>query len=160
VPTEDYGKWMRAYSGDSTSSERFFDELASGLSDKSISRRRALRLAGASLLGAAGLLGAANPAQAALTPMCPRRGAGCFRDCKNTQKVCYCIRIASGSRRCVYPCCSFRPCGQCRSGEVCMRNNCCGSEPTCVTPCDRERPNYCGGGGAAARQSTGSAVWS
>jgi hypothetical protein len=162
VSREDYGRWMSTFREDDTGVQRSFDDLASGVASGTISRRRALKLAGASVLGAAGLLGVANPAQAATT--CPRRGAGCLRECKNTRKtrkLCYCIRTASGSRRCVYPCCSFRPCGQCRSGEVCMRSNCCGSEPTCVTPCDRRRPNYCGGGGgAAARQSTGSAVWS
>ena len=157
---ENYGRWMSAFREDDTGVQRSFDDLASGLASGTISRRRALKLAGASLLGAAGLFGAANPAQAAPTPTCPRRGAGCFRDCKNTRKLCYCIRTASGSRRCVYPCCSGRPCGQCRSGEVCMRTNCCGPQPTCVTPCDRRRPNYCSGGGAAATQSTGSAVWS
>jgi len=55
VPAEDYGKWMLAFSEDSTASQRFFDELASGLSGESISRRRALRLAGASLVSAVGL---------------------------------------------------------------------------------------------------------
>jgi hypothetical protein len=157
---EHYGRWMSAFREDDTGVQRSFDDLASGLASGTISRRRALKLAGASLLGAAGLFGAANPAQAAPTPTCPRRGAGCFRKCKNTRKLCSCIRTVSDSRRCVYPCCSGRPCGQCRSGEVCMRTNCCGPQPTCVTPCDRRRPNYCGGGGAAATQSTGSAVWS
>lgn len=55
MPAEDYGKWMLAFSEDSTASQRFFDELASGLSGESISRRRALRLAGASLVSAVGL---------------------------------------------------------------------------------------------------------
>jgi hypothetical protein len=159
VPTEDYGKWMRAYSGDSTGSERIFDELASGLSGESISRRRALRLAGASLVSALGLAGFASPAEAA--PTCPRHGAGCATPCKSTRKFCFCIRIASGERRCVWPCCSGRPCQQCHDGEVCMINTCCGPEPTCVRLCSRRRPNYCRiGGGATTTQSAGGAAWS
>ena len=38
MPTEDYGKWMRAFTEDSTGSDRLFDELARGLSGESISR--------------------------------------------------------------------------------------------------------------------------
>jgi hypothetical protein len=99
VSREDYGRWMSTFREDDTGVQRSFDDLASGVASGTISRRRALKLAGASLLGAAGLLGVANPAQAAT--MCPRRGAGCFRECRNTRKLCYCIRTASGSRRCV-----------------------------------------------------------
>ena len=157
VPTEDYGKWMRAFTEDSTGSDRLFDELARGLSGESISRGRALRLAGASLVSAVGLAWFASPAEAA--PTCPRRGAGCDRRCRNTKKVCFCIRTASGARRCVWPCCSGRPCGQCRNGEVCMQSNCCGPEPTCVKLCDRQRPNYCGRLGATTAQSASGAVW-
>jgi hypothetical protein len=162
VSREDYRGWMSAFREDDTGVQRSFDDLASGLASGTISRRRALKLAGASLLGAAGLLGSANPAQAA--PTCPGRGAGCFRECRNTRKLCYCIRTVSGARRCVWPCCSGRTCtsgSQCRRGEVCMRLTCCGgTEPTCVKLCDRRRPNYCGVGGATTPQSAGGAVWS
>jgi hypothetical protein len=158
VPTEDYGKWMRAFTEESSSSGRFFDELAIGLSDESISRRRALRLAGASLVSAFGLAWFAGPARA--VPTCPRHGAGCDRLCKHTTKFCFCIRIASGERRCVWPCCSDRPCNQCHDGEVCMTNNCCGPEPTCVRLCARRRPNYCRRRGrVTATQSSGGADW-
>jgi hypothetical protein len=161
VSREDYGRWMSVFREDNTGGQRSFDDFASGLASGTISRRRALTLAGASLLGAAGLLGSANPAQAA--PTCPRRGAGCERRCRNTNKVCFCIRTASGKRRCVHPCCSGRTCtsgSQCRRGEICMRSSCCGPEPTCVTLCTERRPDYCGGGGATTTQSAGGAVWS
>jgi hypothetical protein len=71
VSRERYGRWMSTFREDDTGVQRSFDDLASGLAGGTISRRRALKLAGASLLGAAGLLGVANPAQAATTPMCP-----------------------------------------------------------------------------------------
>jgi hypothetical protein len=119
---------------------RYIDDLASALASENISRRRALKLAGASLLGAAGLLGSANAAQAA--PTCPRRGTGCERRCRNTQKTCFCIRTASGKRRCVHPCCSNRPCSQCRSGEVCLKSPCCPTQQ-CVKLCSERRPGYC-----------------
>jgi hypothetical protein len=154
---EHYGRWMSAFQADDTGVQRSFDDLASGLASGTISRRRALKLTGAALLGAAGLFGAANPAQAA--PTCPRRGASCDRRCKNTNKVCFCIRTISGQRRCVHPCCTFQTCtssSQCGSGEVCMRSPCCGDQPTCVRLCTEPRPQNCGGA-PMARSST---TWS
>jgi hypothetical protein len=140
---EGYGRWMSVFREDTTGVQRSFDDLASALASENISRRRALKLAGASLLGAAGLLGSANAAQAA--PTCPRRGAGCQRRCRNTRKECFCIRTASGLRRCVHPCCSERTCtsgSQCRSGEICMKSPCCGTQQ-CVKLCSERRPGYC-----------------
>jgi hypothetical protein len=144
---EDYGRWMSAFRGDDTGVQRSFDDLASGLASGAISRRRALKLAGASLLGAAGLLGSANAAQAAAT--CPRSGppiSSCERRCTNTPKMCFCIKTVSGNKRCVHPCCSDRTCtltSQCRRGEVCMKSPCCG-EQQCVKLCSAGgRPPYC-----------------
>jgi hypothetical protein len=136
-----------------------FDNLTRALASQTISRRRALRLAAASVLGAAGLSVAAREAEAA--PSCPRRGAGCERRCTNTRKDCSCIRTVSGRRRCVHPCCSGRRCNSgddCRRTEVCMKTGCCAEQPTCVTLCTEPRPGYCGGGmGASGRSST---AWS
>lgn len=135
-----------------------FDDLAAALANRSISRRRALQVAAASVLGAVGLGVGAREAQAA--PMCPPRGTHCERQCINTQKDCRCIRTIAGNRRCVHPCCSPRTCeanSDCRPTEVCMRTACCGPEPTCVTLCKERRPDY---GGCdepdTATQSTGS----
>ena len=71
MPAEGYGKWMRAFTEESTGSDRLFDELARGLSGESISRGRALRLASASLVSAVGLAWFAGPAEA--VPTCPGR---------------------------------------------------------------------------------------
>jgi hypothetical protein len=45
VPRKDYGGWMRASRGDATGVQHAFDELARGLAEHHISRRRALKLA-------------------------------------------------------------------------------------------------------------------
>jgi hypothetical protein len=145
---EDFGRWMSAFREDDTGVQRSFDDLASALASENISRRRALKLAGASLLGAAGLLGSANAAQA--VPTCPSSGPAirsCERRCTGTgtRKVCFCIRTVAGNKRCVYPCCSGRTCArssQCRSGEVCMKSPCCGGQQ-CVKLCSERRPGYC-----------------
>jgi hypothetical protein len=132
-----------------------FDGLAAALANRSISRRQALKLAVASVLGAGGLGVAASEVQAA--PTCPRRGAGCERNCRHTRKDCACIRTTAGKRKCVYKCCSARTCqvrADCRRNEVCMRTGCCG-QPTCVTLCTEPRPVYCDAA-APATQSTGS----
>jgi hypothetical protein len=143
---EGYGRWMSAFREDDTGVQRSFDDLASALASENISRGRALKLAGASLLGAAGLLGSADAAQAA--PTCPRNGppiSSCERRCKKTRKVCVCIRSVSGKKHCVHPCCSGRTCtsgSQCRSGEVCLKSPCC-QPRQCVKVCSESRPGYC-----------------
>ncbi len=86
---------MTAFRGDSRGVQHPFDGLASCLAGRSVSRRRALQLAGASLLGAAGPLGSAGTAEA--RPTCPRRGACCSRRCENTRKVCFCIRTTEAT---------------------------------------------------------------
>ena len=95
---EGYGRWMSVFREDDTGVQRSFDDLASALASENISRRRALKLAGASLLGAAGLLGSANAAQA--IPTCPTSGPpfdSCDRRCTNTRRVCICIKTTSGN---------------------------------------------------------------
>jgi hypothetical protein len=53
---EHYGRWMSAFREDDTGVQRSLDDLASGLASGTISRRRALKLTGAALLGSSGLL--------------------------------------------------------------------------------------------------------
>ena len=111
-----------------------FDALTEALASRTISRRRALRLAAASALGAAGLGISAREAEA--RPRCPRR-SGCSRRCRNTNgKVCFCIRTTEGRRVCVQPDCgeSCERTTQCPEGHVCMRNSCCDGH-TCVPRC-------------------------
>ncbi len=135
-----------------------FDGLAAALANRAVSRRRALQLAAASALGMAGLGVAASEAQAA--PQCPRRGAGCCRECRNTQKACTCIRTTAGNRRCVYQCCPENGAGgigageecevraDCPSGQLCVRRRSCAicarDNPTmpgvCMIDCDEPRP--------------------
>src|SRR5215213_1585452 len=114
-----------------TGSGRAFDDLASGLANGTITRRRALKLAGASLLGVAGLGTAAREAEAAAT--CPTdTRPGCEVQCTNTRRLCACIRTVEGRKACVRPCCTRRTCdsgSDCRRGEVCMRTDCCGVRP-------------------------------
>jgi hypothetical protein len=135
-----------------------FDDLTRALASRTISRRRALQLAAASALGAAGLGVATREAEAA--PTCPRRGAGCDRFCRNTNKLCFCIRTLSGKRVCVHGCCSNRTCnsrGDCRRTEVCMKSGCCNEgQPTCVTRCTERRPDNCEG----ETVGTSSTTWS
>jgi hypothetical protein len=104
--------------------ERSFDELASGLASGSLSRRRALRLMGAALVGGTlaslgfGGVAAADP------PGCKRNG----KHCKKDKQCC------SGN-------CSDGTCGGCSSGAD---GTCAGcplgtvelSNGTCAKPCD------------------------
>jgi len=149
-------------------SNQDFDNLTAALADRSISRRRALKMAAASALGAVGLGVAAGEAQAA--PTCPRRGAGCDTLCRNTNKECSCIRTVRGDRVCVYQCCTpnyteVRGCngnGNCRGAEVCMRSDCCptpaGFEGVCVRRCDRSSDFTCEG--EVEVQSASGGAWS
>ena len=128
---------------------RPFDELASGLASGTITRGRALKLAGAALLGMAGGLGvAAREAEAAPPPTCPPdTRTGCVVACTNTTKQCACITTTEGDRVCVNKCCSLRSCSsssQCRRGEVCIRTGCCREGiQRCVTRCSEPIPRYC-----------------
>jgi hypothetical protein len=107
-----------------------FDNLTAALADRAVTRRRALRLAAASALGAAGLGLAAGEAQATHDE-CPRRGVGCCRRCEHTgQRVCVCVRNMAGNRRCVHRCCpeDTTPCNEradCGEGEQCIRLGSC-----------------------------------
>ena len=143
-----------------TASGRPFDDLASGLANGTITRGRALKLAGASLLGVAGLGAAAREAEAAAT--CPTdTRPGCSVQCTNTRKDCRCIRTVEGRKACVRPCCSRRTCdssSDCRRGEVCMKTDCCEGQPTCVRRCSEPLPRRCAEEEAAGTSS--SPAWS
>lgn len=128
-----------------TTEENSFDALAKGLASDTISRRKALKLAGAAILGGGVLALFPQPAEAA---ECGSR-VGCDRRCRNTNR-CRCVRTSTNSVRCVRPCCSGRTCNQnrdCRSTELCMTTDCCGStggnQGVCVTKCHEPRPGYC-----------------
>ena len=134
-----------------------FDNLTTALADRAISRRRALQMAAASVLGAAALGLAAGEAQATHGE-CARRGAGCCRDGSHDgSKGCRCIRTASGKRRCVHPCCAPndtipRACNsnaECDDNELCMSSDCCNDQSVgfvgvCARRCDTPRDFTCG----------------
>ena len=138
-----------------------FDNLTAALADRSISRGRALRLAAAGVLGAAGL-GVASQARAqvdtATHNQCPRRGSGCCRRCEHTgARVCVCVRKINGERRCVHQCCptTVRQCertAQCPDGQVCVRQANCArclrgqastASGVCMVRCAERNPENC-----------------
>jgi hypothetical protein len=128
---------------------RSFDDLASELASGTITRRRALKLAGAALLGVAGGLGVAAREAKAAPPTCPAgTRTGCVVACTNTTKQCACIRTTEGTRVCVHKCCSLRSCNsssQCYRGEVCIKTGCCREGiQRCVSLCTEPIPLYCG----------------
>jgi hypothetical protein len=147
--------------------EHSFDELARGLASGTISRGRALKLVGSSILGAGFLAFIPGVAEARVPKCSSGGGTGCSTSCKNTSKNCNCIRTTEGTRACVYACCSNRGCtssSDCRSREVCMKDTCCGGvRGVCVTLCKESRPNYCTSGATTQSQTTtqssGKQVW-
>lgn len=149
--------------------EYSFDALAKGLASGTISRRKALKLAGSAILGAGVLAFFPGAATAAEGARCPSGDTGCNVECRGRiarRRDCRCIRTIGGNRRCVRPCCSNRGCGSnddCRSGEICMRSECCGVRGVCVPKCTAERPNYCDStaaqSGATTPQPAGSGAW-
>jgi hypothetical protein len=143
-----------------------FDALTRGLASRAISRRRALQLAAASALGAAGLGVATEAAEAAPPPpTCPRgKKPACNLRCRHSsaQGGCACIRTTEGKKACVYPCCSPRTCNSssdCRKSEVCLKTDCCGGASVCVTRCTAQRPGYCDTQ-ASASTASDSTTWS
>ena len=137
-----------------TSEGQLFDELSQGIASGAISRRRALKLAGAAILGSTGLLslfprvaGAQSIVdQADDVTVSSHRQPGCsgersidnnscaFNQCGPEHQQCFCARTVSGENRCVNlenercpgrdRCDSNRDCPQ---GEVCIQvGGCCG----------------------------------
>jgi hypothetical protein len=119
----------------------FFDDLARGLADGSLTRGKALRLMGAALVGGA----LASLPGAALADDCRRFGRRCRRDSqccsrncvrRGDDKVCGC---PEGQRRCNDRCVNLdrneNHCGSCGNrcapGEECDNGECGGGEPMC-----------------------------
>jgi len=134
-----------------------FDNLTAALANRAISRKRALQMAAASALGAAGLGLAAGEAHATHNE-CPRRGHGCCRDCTHTGgRQCVCVKNVAGKRRCVRQCCptTVRQCNsnaECPSGDICIRKGSCArclgttasdpnKEGVCMRRCDSGAEN-------------------
>ena len=135
--------------------EQFFDELARGLDEGTISRRRALRLFGTAALGAA--LVPVMPKQAeALTRKerrrCRRRGGTPLEKGKchcaltscggptftcNGDVNCFCAKTAENTGFCASRFGTCSPCtssGDCPRGNRCVVNTCCGG-PACQPAC-------------------------
>jgi Cys-rich repeat protein len=148
MPTEDrprHGDGVEEYS---------FDELARGIASGTISRSRALKLAGAALLGG-GVLSSFFSKEAgaggATRPRCPRdRRPGCTTRCTGTEEECVCHETTEGRKRCVHACCEgvggrCRSSADCPSGQVCSKTvrRCCEEaeeRPACVTLCHKQSP--------------------
>jgi hypothetical protein len=126
-----------------TTEEYSFDALAKGLASGTISRRKALKLAGAAILGG-GLL-AFGPAREAEAAECGSRH-GCDRRCRNRRR-CRCVETVTGNVRCVRPiCCGRSSCdtnSDCGNNALCITENCCGESRQCVPKCGESRPSYC-----------------
>jgi hypothetical protein len=89
VSKEDYGRWMSAFRERDTGLQRSFDEVASGLASGTISRRKALRLAGAALLGS--MVAPLAPGTAAAAVPCCERSFRCGEtsliSCRGVQSI-------------------------------------------------------------------------
>ena len=115
-----------------------FDELAKGLANGTLSRRRALKLLGATLVST--LLVPLAPGMVEARVRCPSGGPGCGAFCRGSS-TCICIRTTEGATRCVIPSCGGLRCqrsGRCPRGQVCAQTarRCCGtSTPLCVRTC-------------------------
>ena len=126
--------------------ERSFDELAQGLASGSLSRRKAMKLMGAALLGSAlgylpgGLAWANNP--------CPRGEARCNNRCvnlhRNERNCGRCGHRCASNKTCCGGNCrnlqtNERHCGSCSNrcaeGQECVDGVCSGGEPICDPPC-------------------------
>ncbi len=147
-----------------TSEGQLFDELSQGIASGAISRRRALKLAGAAILGSTGLLalfpraaGAQSimdetgPTIAASDPGCRGEPAINNRRCPENRcgggPECACAETVNGDKRCVNldeeVCPRRDQCDDgrdCPRGEVCIKvGACCGGRTRrnlCVRPCD------------------------
>jgi hypothetical protein len=114
-------------------SNRYFDELASGLASGSISRGRALRLIGAALVG--GTLASLGIREAAADPPgCKRNG----KHCKNDEQCC--SRNCEGGK-CAAACLSNG--GTCTANDQCCSRRCAGG--MCAEPCPAGTVLLCNG---------------
>ena len=106
--------------------ERSFDELARGLASGDVSRRRALRLMGAALVG--GAL-ASIPGVAFAAP-CGSGQTRCGHQCCESDETC----VKGGGK----PRCSSPLCGGCPRGQYC-----CTTSPTIFWGCCDLKQNGC-----------------
>ena len=125
--------------------ESFFDELARGLADGSVTRAKAIRLMGGALVGAAL---ASVPGVAWANDRCPEGQTRCNdrcvnlntneRHCGSCRNRCASTQTCCGGR-CVNLKRSERHCGSCSNhcaeGEECMDGVCQGGCPSGTTPC-------------------------
>ena len=145
--------WEIARSG-AASEGQLFDDLSQGLATGTISRRRALKLAGAAIVGSTGLLALFSRVAGAQSivdqtdevTVSSHKQPGCsgersidnnscpFNECGPEHSQCVCVRTVSGENRCVNlenarcpnrdQCDSNQDCGR---GEVCIKvGGCCG----------------------------------
>lgn len=133
--------------GGSATEEHSFDGLARGIASGAIPRGRALKLAGAAVLGSAlGAFSLSKNAQARrkkctptsfIDPRCST--ISCSAGCIGSN--CSCIQTTENNFVCVEKFCPSSPTScttslQCSQGRVCMASSCCnGSNNVCVTLC-------------------------
>lgn len=131
----------------SATQEHSFDGLARGIASGAIPRGRALRLAGAAVLGSAlGAFSLSKNAQAQrkkckntsfVDPRCST--VSCSAGCIGSN--CSCIQTTENNFVCAEQFCPSSPTScttsaQCSGGRVCMASNCCrGRNHVCVTLC-------------------------
>jgi hypothetical protein len=150
MDAKDQRLWV-AGRGEDASEGQLFDELTKELASGAISRRRALKLAGAAILGSTGLLalfpGMARASElnvldemvvvADTDPGCRGEPAisnqGCRAGLCGGNQNCICAKTVSGHKRCVQirdlRCPSQDRCDRndCPQGKVCIQiGGCCG----------------------------------
>jgi hypothetical protein len=142
--------------------ESFFDDLARGLADGSVTRSRALRLMGAAVVGGTlGSLGIGAEASAD-PPGCKRNGKHCTRN-----EQCCSLNCSGGSCRAQTTTTTTTPTTTTSTSTtstttpMCLPNNtaCSGDEDCCSRICDsRSFPDFCSGcrfpGGSCAAGET------
>jgi hypothetical protein len=133
---------------------QLFDELSQGIASGTISRGRAIKLAGSALLGAALVPFAATPAEARRrrnrckgkpaisNDRCPEEDAVCRQ---SADQICSCARTVEGGKRCVditeEECPTTDECDRtsdCPGNQICIEvGACCEGSPRnlCVRPC-------------------------
>jgi hypothetical protein len=119
-----------------TSEGQLFDKLSRGLASGAISRRRALKLAGAAIVGSTGLLsllpGAAG-AQAVVRGGCAEdepaiNNRVCIHNPCGGNRNCSCAETVSGNKRCV----NFRFTIACSGTSSCHSNRDCSGDRICI----------------------------
>jgi|SRR5215217_3381952 len=126
------------------------DEVARGLAAGTISRRRAIKLSGAALLGGVGVLSLfphRAGAQVTTQDLCSGKPAISNRKCPQEESFCgtcpgcQCARTLSGKKRCL----DFGP-EQCPETDECDANRDCPGDEVCVRVagcCGGPRRNLC-----------------